>query len=588
MNDYIDTEGLVDETKFEPKKSNGQGSQKKAIRFEPVGTYRDPATIPRRKWLYSKQYIVGHVSTTIADGGIGKTNLSIAEGIALATGRNILGVDVPEPTNVLYWNGEEPLDEIERRVHAVCQHYGVDPTELTNKFFMMSGLKPEHSILIARMQHGNLIFDEECMAGIEEVVTRLKIGLLILDPFVSLHRIPENDNTNIEAVVSRLAVVADRCRIAIDIDHHVRKQHSNFSETSVADARGAGALVNKARTARVLNRMTPAQAQSAKVADHREYIRSDNGKANYAPAFAATWFKIVSIPLPNGDNVGALEPWKYPGAFDAVKPEHISAVQARIRSNDNYRADAQSPQWVGHVIAEVTGLDVSVEADRESIKKIIKTWINNGVLFKVSRKDETRRYRTYISADPPPEFDDNVVPVDFGKGRKAKAPDSANGQEKTKSDAATLASAPFMLTAAQKRELQALGCSDKQIYHMTPEEGQNVLVQRRNLARLLPAWYATIGVLEPRTVEQVIAAADGAVADDDKADRKLKRALATVAPQDNGPDEVDSRRLEDWLRSVSGVEVGHLMVHGDGVNEKGASLWTLELRVAPDRGSPSN
>jgi len=109
---------------------------------------------------------------------------------------------------------------------------------------------------------------------------------------VSVHRIPEGDNTNIEAVVGRIAVVANRCRIAIEIDHHVRKQQGHFGEVTVADARGATALVNKARTARVLNRMTPAQAQSAKVADHREYIRSDNGKANYVPPFAATWFKI--------------------------------------------------------------------------------------------------------------------------------------------------------------------------------------------------------------------------------------------------------------------------------------------------------
>jgi hypothetical protein len=276
-----------------------------------------------------------------------------------------------------------------------------------------------------------------------------------------------------------------------------------------------------------------------------------------------------------------------------VRPEHIDAVRAKIRSNDNYRADPQSPQWVGYVIAQVTGLDARADADRESIKKIIKTWIKNAVLFKVARKDETRRYRAYITVDPPPEtkqcepLEDNVVPVDFGgKQPKAKAPDKGNGQEKTENDAPTIASVPFMLTLAQKRELQALGCSDKQIYHMTPEEGQNVLVQRRNLARLLPAWYATIGVLEPRTVEQVIAAADGAVADDDKAHCELKRALTAVAPQDNG--EVDSMQLQEWLHTINEVEVDHLMLHSDGVNEEGAPLWTLELRVEPDKGSPSN
>ena len=118
MTDYIDTGGLVDEDDLESKKGKRQNN---GVRFEPVGTYRDPATFPRRKWLYSKQYIVGHVSTTIADGGIGKTNLSIAEGIALATGRNILGVDVPEPANVLYWNGEEPIDDRAARSRCLSE-----------------------------------------------------------------------------------------------------------------------------------------------------------------------------------------------------------------------------------------------------------------------------------------------------------------------------------------------------------------------------------------------------------------------------------------------------------------------------------
>jgi hypothetical protein len=219
------------------------------------------------------------------------------------------------------------------------------------------------------------------------------------------------------------------------------------------------------------------------------------------------------------------------------------------------------------------------------------------VLFKVARKDETRRYRAYITADPPPEtkqcepHDNNVVPVDFGgKQRNAKIPDKGNRQEKTENDAPTVASVPFMLTLTlrQKEELRALGYSDEQIHHMTPEQGQSLLAQRRNLARVLPAWYATIGIGQPRTVEGVIAAADGAVADDDDADYKLKRALAAVAPQDNGANEVDSMRLEEWLRTINEIEVDHLMLHGDGVDEKGAPLWTLELRVEPDPGGPSD
>ncbi len=379
---------------------NGKDGRVEPRRFEPVSTFRDPATIPRRQFLYARHYIRGAVSATIADGGIGKTNLAIGEGIAIATGRNFLGVDVPEPQHVLYWNGEESIDEIERRVHAVCMHHGVEPSELVGKFFMMSGF--DVPIMIARMQQGMLVFDEACMAAIEDVIARYQIGVLTLDPFVSLHRVPEIDNTNIEAIVGRLHAVAHRCRIAVEIDHHIRKPSSNSgADASVADARGAGALINKARSARVLNRMTVAQATNAKVADHREYFRADNGKANYAPAFAATWFKVVAIDLPNGDSVGALEPWKYPGAFDAVRPEHIEKVRAMVRSNNNYRADPQSPDWIGLVIAEVVGLDA--EDDQAALKKIIKTWTDNKVLFRDRRKDENRKWRVFMAADPPSE-----------------------------------------------------------------------------------------------------------------------------------------------------------------------------------------
>jgi hypothetical protein len=377
--------------------SNGRDQPPAARRFEPIGSYRDPLIIPRRRWRYGKHYIDGAVSGTIADGGMGKTNLSIGEGIALATGRNILGVDVPEPQRVLYWNGEEPIDEIERRVHAVLRHYGIDRNDITDKFFMLSGLIDP--IMLAHMHRGgNLIFDEDAFAMIGEVVTRLQIGILILDPFVSIHRIPENDNTNIEAVVGRLHALADRCKISIDLDHHVRKPwRGPGTEISVADARGAGALVNKARAVRALNRMTPAQAQAAKVKDHREFIRADDGKANYAPLFAATWFKIIPLDLPNGDNVAALEPWKYPNAIDAITPEHIESIRAIVGSGNNYRADSQSPDWVGHVIAEVIGLDAEDEADRTTLRKVIKACLDGGTLVKDNRKDENRIKRVFIT-----------------------------------------------------------------------------------------------------------------------------------------------------------------------------------------------
>lgn len=96
------------------------------------------------------------------------------------------------------------------------------------------------------------------------------------------------------------------------------------------------------------------------------------------------------------------------------------------------------------------------------------------------------------------------------------------------------------------------------------------------LAGVLTAWLATIGAGQRHTAEQAMAAA---LADDDEAGGTLKRALAAVAPHGN--------QLEHWLHEHSGIEVGQLILREAGTDGDGRTQWTLELRVARDKGSPS-
>ena len=57
----------------------------------------------------------------------------------MALGRNLLGVPVPGPQEVVYIDLEEPAEEMLRRVYAVCQRHRIDPKELEGKFFYQSG-----------------------------------------------------------------------------------------------------------------------------------------------------------------------------------------------------------------------------------------------------------------------------------------------------------------------------------------------------------------------------------------------------------------------------------------------------------------
>ena len=67
-----------------------------------------PKSLPKRQWLYGNHLIRKFGSATIALGAVGKSSLFIVEALALATGRELLGVKPPQRARVWLWNGEDP------------------------------------------------------------------------------------------------------------------------------------------------------------------------------------------------------------------------------------------------------------------------------------------------------------------------------------------------------------------------------------------------------------------------------------------------------------------------------------------------
>ena len=76
--------------------------------------------------------------------------------------------------------------------------------------------------------------------------------------------------------------IADVTNTAIDLSHHSRK--TGGAEVTVEDGRGAIALLNAVRSARVLNTMTEDDATKAGIEGHRSYFKLANGKIESGPA----------------------------------------------------------------------------------------------------------------------------------------------------------------------------------------------------------------------------------------------------------------------------------------------------------------
>lgn len=336
----------------------------------------DFAAIPRRQWLYGNHYIRKFCSLTVAPGGLGKSTLVLTEAVAMATGRNLLGVNVPQKLKVVYFNAEDPLDEIKARVAAICTAYRIEQSELVGQLFVASGRDQE--LNLATGEQGDII--EAAFQMISGFIRYFGVDAVILDPLANMHDSPET-NELMRRLGKRLSRLADDRNCAIDIVHHTRKLNGN--EATVEDSRGGSALIGAVRAARVLNPMSADEAARFGLTTHIDHFRIEAaGKNNLArPAERAEWFRREGILIPNGDYVAVVRRWEVPDPFDGITPELTRKVQQAIKdSTKDLRENPQSSDWVGGTIAYALDLKITDPTHKARIKALVRQWVQTDVL----------------------------------------------------------------------------------------------------------------------------------------------------------------------------------------------------------------
>jgi hypothetical protein len=359
---------------------------------------RDPATLPLRQWLYGRHLIRKFVSATFAPGGLGKTALTLAEAAAMASGKALLGVMPRQRCRVWVWCGEDPLEETERRLAAIAIHYGLAADDLEGWLFVGSGRDAD--LIIAEQRRDQAVISVPNVDALRKMIRVNRIDVAIIDPFVSSHRVGENDNNAIDAVVKAWARIADETDSAIELVHHTRKAPAGY-EISVDHGRGASALLYAVRSARTLNPMSEEEGARAGVDCWRSCFRVDAGKANLSPpSEASEWRRFVSVSLGNGgleggDSVGVVTPWTWPDPVEEVSAADLAAIQQKIAAGA-YRESAQATNWGGRAVAEVLDLDLGDKAARARVSSLLKAWLKDGTLVIVKRQDERRETRPFL------------------------------------------------------------------------------------------------------------------------------------------------------------------------------------------------
>lgn len=376
---------------------------------------RASTAIPPRQWVYGRVLIRGHVSLVVAPGGVGKSSMTLVEALAMASGRALLGHKPHGALRVWLWNGEDPQDELDRRIAAARTHHSVSDADMGGRLFVGSGRSTP--IKLARAGREGTVVDRAFVEAMVVALSSEQIDVLIADPFVTTHDVPENDNTAMNAVVAAWREIADRAGCAVLLVHHTNKAGASEADgQGIYSSRGAGAVIDGVRSARFLTRMTKDEAARFGVVDHWRYFRVQNGKANLAPPEEAEWLRTVSVALnngtvefPHGDEVGVVEAWSPPKATDILTVDDLRRVQDAIdHAGQPPRADERADEWAGYLIADAMCVDIGEPGQRKGdrtaeqnaargqVRQWLAAWVDGGWLIRDETSVQAHRRPTPI------------------------------------------------------------------------------------------------------------------------------------------------------------------------------------------------
>lgn len=311
------------------------------------GSDVDPDQIPFRDWVMKDRYVSGYISTLISKGGVGKSTLTMLDGVAITTGDHLgvlTGYQVLKKTPVWIYNLEDPLDEMQRKITAIRLHHKIDADKLKD-LHLSSGQDNPFKIVSKNREDRTNYVNQPLIDTVVKYINDNAIGLFIVDPFIMSHTCNENDNVEINEVLDAYKQIIRRTGCGICLVHHARKPNGTSQAGESATARGASSLIDACRISHTLTQMTKADAENTgiKPEDFNRYVRLDPAKSNLSrPPLKADWFKLSSIAIGNkkpndpdfkGDSVGVMSRVDIERDFIEIKKrETLTELEANLEA----------------------------------------------------------------------------------------------------------------------------------------------------------------------------------------------------------------------------------------------------------------
>lgn len=221
----------------------------------------------------------GVAGLLVSPGGVGKTHLLTQLALAVATGADWLNTfTVERPGKVLLMLGEEPQDELDRRVWRAARQLGLPHADgMRQAAYANLYTLPCYGQGVAFLMPDGRSATDVHKALVAFLEANGPWSLVILDPAARFHGLAdENDNAGATQFVRLLeALTQAPGRPTVLAAHHTHKGTIGSATTDQSAARGASSFVDSSRWVANLEREPEIPA--------RNIIRLRLVKTNYGP-----------------------------------------------------------------------------------------------------------------------------------------------------------------------------------------------------------------------------------------------------------------------------------------------------------------
>ena len=174
-----------------------------------VPAHRLAARPEQRRWLVTGLWAEQAVGILGGEPKSCKSFLALDLAVAVAAGSRCLRhFPVPHPGRVLLYAAEDALDIVRLRLDGICAAAGVPLCNLDLQVITVPSLRLDLPADRLSLKH---------------TVAALKPRLLILDPFVRLHRVDENSSSDVAPLLAFLRDLQRRQGLAVVVVHHAKK-----------------------------------------------------------------------------------------------------------------------------------------------------------------------------------------------------------------------------------------------------------------------------------------------------------------------------------------------------------------------------